>query len=746
MRQLLAIFLLLGLAFAQPGIPFPPEGGGSPPPASAIDAPDPYAIHTPKGKNIEEPLLNGEGISIMYFNLTGKRVLLSSASRNVEINLVQPGPLTNIEVAELIETQLMMEGFSLVQTPGKPNQLRLLPLSGSTFNAKQGGLKVITDESELPFNDEIVSFAMRLNYIKPEEAVRIFQSVVGQFGPAGSVATVPNASAIIITDNALLIRSFLEIKKQIDIPSTNVDTRFVKLVYADAEEVATQLNELINDEQQTSSSVQRTSNAAAPPPGNNIAQLSNNATGGEDIPLKILADNRTNRITLLGSLDKIAFAMGLIKEIDTPTSDSGFIRRKLKYLPVSEFIPIASHALEATLGTNAESATASNSANTTTTDTASTDSRASVGGEDGTTAPESLLIGKTLLVADNISNSIIVDGPPHHIEIINNLINELDHRSEQIAITALFGKYSSVDDSSFSTNIVSLYDQLTGTPQIGGGSLPSLTGTDISTIFTSTSLSTFASAALSTGMNLGYANSDYGVFVNAIKQTTEFEEISRPTVFTTNNRTARISSGSRIAIPTSTVTDAGTTATNIEYQDVVLELEVRPLVNGDDEVTIEVALVKDSLGGSRIIDELITQDIDTEELSTVVTVPNKSLIVLGGLYTDTSDATSSKFPILGDIPLLGRLFSSKSDSEDLDELVIMVYTNIIKSRSDLADYQRNYNQNSFIAPKAQKSFKANELLPPPSSRADQNGTLSPEVDSEAEENRFKGRFKKGPRR
>jgi len=73
-----------------------------------IDIPDPYAIHTPKGKILEQPVLSGEDISIMYYQLTGKRVLLSSAFKGIEVSIIQPGPITNKEVTELMSLMLRL--------------------------------------------------------------------------------------------------------------------------------------------------------------------------------------------------------------------------------------------------------------------------------------------------------------------------------------------------------------------------------------------------------------------------------------------------------------------------------------------------------------------------------------------------------------------------------------------------------------------------------------------------------------
>jgi len=124
------------------------------------DIPDPTALHTKKGQLFEQPAMNGDDIAIMYYQLTGKRVLPTAQAAQLEIKIVQPGPLTNEEVAELIETKLVMEGYSLTESPGNSRQLRLVPTAGGTANAKNTGVRIISDKNRLPNNDEIVTYAM----------------------------------------------------------------------------------------------------------------------------------------------------------------------------------------------------------------------------------------------------------------------------------------------------------------------------------------------------------------------------------------------------------------------------------------------------------------------------------------------------------------------------------------------------------------------------------------------------------
>ena len=97
----------------------------------------------------------------------------------------------------------------------------------------------------------------------------------------------------------------------------------------------------------------------------------------------------------------------------------------------------------------------------------------------------------------------------------------------------------------------------------------------------------------------------------------------------------------------------------------MLKLEVIPLVNSDNEITMQIALLNDEQNGTQTIagwrrngEDLRVPRITTREILTTATVPNNNTIVLGGLIVDRNGKEKSGIPILGDIPYLGRLFSS----------------------------------------------------------------------------------------
>ena len=225
--------------------------------------------------------------------------------------------------------------------------LDVLTLATGGLRPTGRGVDVYNENDPLPDGDAVISYVMTLNYIKPAEAVNTFTAIIGQFGAFGSIAAVPNASAVVITENTSLIRKLIDLKKEIDKPGSVQATRFIKVQYADVTEIAETISELLSAQQesQKTAGVQRAgaapaANAAPAPTGTPGAE-----TAGEDTPVQIVPDPRTNRIFAMGRPVDLLFVEGLVREFDVETSEKNFLRRKLRFLTVSEFLPIAGDAL-----------------------------------------------------------------------------------------------------------------------------------------------------------------------------------------------------------------------------------------------------------------------------------------------------------------------------------------------------------------------------------------------------------------
>lgn len=148
------------------------------------------------------------------------------------------------------------------------------------------------------------------------------------------------------------------------------------------------------------------------------------------------------------------------------------------------------------------------------------------------------------------------------------------------------------------------------------------------------------------------------------------EVVSSPRVITANQREARIEQG--VEIPYQEATSSGATSTS--FKKAVLSLSVTPQITPDDRIIMDLAVTKDSVGG--IYGGI--PSINTREVATQVLVDNGETVVLGGIYEQTRVNSVEKVPFLGDLPGLGVLFRSKTETNDKSELLVFVTPKIVK--------------------------------------------------------------------
>ncbi len=742
---------------AIPGIPQPPAPVEAPVPAdaAAADLGDTLIV-----ESIEQLKLSGDDLADLYRKYTGRRVIVASSAAAAEFRFVQPAspqdPLTYREAAELLKKAATIESFIFVPA-GDGSKLDYLTLATAGLKPTAIGVKVYTENDPLPEGDAVISYVMPLQYIKPDEAVRTFTQIIGQFGAFGSIAAVPNAASVVITENTSLIRKLIDLKAEIDKPSSQVTSRFITVRYADVTELATTLNELLGQEQgaNNTAGIQRTPDNAADR-GTIDAALASGVAGSTpssvDTPVQIIPDPRTNRIFGMGRPVDLLFVEGLVREFDIATDQRNFLRRKLEFLSVADFLPIAGDALtrafngtgsagaegggnqgQATGGGNRQNMqnNRSQQGNNSLFSGGGSSGGGSFGGNnsggssgsrgsslsapDVNTAPESLLIGRTLLVADNITNSIVVQGPPTAVEIIENLLDQVDVKADQVMISTVFGQLTLGNSSKTGVDWLRAYrgnenGGLAGS-SITDGPVNSVDPISLLNPITGTALGAFPNQ---TGLSLyGKIGSSLGAYVNLLSSSSDFTVLSRPSIFVKNNQIGTISSGKRIAIPTNSNSfSAGGVSTNVEYRDVVLKLEVIPLVNSEKEITLQIALVSDSVGKDTPIAGLGNiPEINTRELLTTVTVPNNQTIILGGLITTNEKESVTGIPLLSDIPGLGRLFSTKTKGVDRDELMIFIQPSIVNSGNTLDYAQADMDSRYDVSGPARK-FSDGSVLPP----------------------------------
>jgi len=168
--------------------------------------------------------------------------------------------------------------------------------------------------------------------------------------------------------------------------------------------------------------------------------------------------------------------------------------------------------------------------------------------------------------------------------------------------------------------------------------------------------------------------------LSALESEGRGEIVSTPRVITANQTEAAIRQG--VEIPYESTQGGGQAgAVNVQFKDAVLELRVTPRITPDNRVNLELHVSQDTVGelypngrGSFI------PSIDTRTLDTTVLVDNGQTVVLGGIYQEERTYQNQKVPVLGDVPLLGALFRSRSSEEEKREMLIFVTPSILDDR------------------------------------------------------------------
>jgi type II secretory pathway component GspD/PulD (secretin) len=342
------------------------------------------------------------------------------------------------------------------------------------------------------------------------------------------------------------------------------------------------------------------------------------------------------------------------------------------------------------------------------------------------TAPKAVTIGNSKLIADQRANSIIILGNREVVMKVEKILDEMDVKAPQVALSTVIGQLTLSNNEEFGVDWFAKYNRRfvgtsrnnsvfsandPGVPIPGSSAAPALSpGSSVapivSNILDPANLINFSQIIQNVGGGTNLylaAGNAFAAIVHLLESTTRFKVLSRPTVFTSNNKKAIIASGQEIPVPVNTLTNAnniiGNTAAvsaSIEYKKVVLQLEVVPLINSEKEVSLDILQKIDSLapGPGQVISGNVVPTIDTKYIRTNVAAPNGSTIILGGLIQDQKQKTYNGFPYLARIPLIGAAFRGTSTAKSRQELIILMCPQVTLSKLDLFRLRQKWENNN----------------------------------------------------
>ncbi|HYJ04055.1 MAG TPA: secretin N-terminal domain-containing protein [Chthoniobacterales bacterium] len=726
------------------------------PPAQTTIAPPPSVPgSTPlpdRTVTLQYPNSDVADVLHLYGTLTGKKLIIDNFVQG-KVSIFISRPVPREEAIKIIEINLLMNGYSLVPAEGD-----IVKVIGTNRSPRSAGVPILSDEADLPPGEQVVSFLFKLNYADPVE----LQQVLGQYlqppQTYSSFLALPKSSSILITENSAVIRRLVRIIEQVDVPPAQVVSEFIKLQRADATKVVEMLKEVFDKGGTT------TTTAAAPnvqpgvrpvrPPAPNVPQAPQQVQGEGDLSaftalsedsivvgkIKIAADVRTNRIHIITRPVNMPFIKKLIAEFDANVEFGKPITRALRYISAADVLPVLVQALtEPGTGQGAGTDPTSNPAapqqqaqqnqrRTTSTSGFDSSSSSGTGSQNFSeelstqavdTTPRAVTIGNAKIIADQRSNSIIVLGNREVVVKVAKILDEMDVKAPQVALSTVIGELTMNNDQEFGVD----WFKVGGTPHTdrNGKVLPRTEGDsslagfarntaaqplDPANLLNLTQLA--AAATGGTTVFLSSARDGLAAIVRALDSTGRFRVLNRPVVFTSNNKKAIIASGREIPVPVNTlssfvpnqqqpVNNFGTQST-IQYKKVALQLEVVPLINSEKEVSLDILQKLDSLGTPTQVDGNLIPTVVTRYIKTTVSAPNGSTVVLGGLITDDKGVSKTGIPLLSRIPVIGALFRSTIKNHMRTELIVLMRPEVALTKLDIHRLRQKHEEKIHIGP------------------------------------------------
>ncbi|MCI0364367.1 MAG: hypothetical protein L0219_10820, partial [Phycisphaerales bacterium] len=273
-----------------------------------------------------------------------------------------------------------------------------------------------------------------------------------------------------------------------------------------------------------------------------------------------------------------------------------------------------------------------------------------------------LLEREIAVVAEPISNTLLLSASPRYFQSIKDLIEELDTPQPQVLIQVLVAEVSL--DSALDLGLEWTYK-----------GIPFAAGIDIS-----------EAAWIESGFSSAVTGGDYSFLFRALEDKGRLEVLSRPQIVTADNKAAIINIGQTIPLITdSRVTERGDTINSFRYENVGVNLSVTPRIAPDGFVKLEVGTTNSTVSSSTVqVNRNAEVPIINQRIAnTTVSVQSGQSILIGGLIGTLDDKRLRKVPFFGDIPVLGHLFRSNRNRQERRELLILLTPQVL-TKSELA--------------------------------------------------------------
>jgi general secretion pathway protein D len=608
-----------------------------------------------------------EGVVKAVSEITGKNFVLDPRVKGT-VNIVSSRPVARALVYDVFLSALRLQGYAAVEDRGV---VKIIPEADAKLHQ---GRTVGAGERTRASGDQIQTEVFTLKYESAAQLLPILRPLIA---PANTITVYPSTNTLVITDYAGNLQRIGRIIESIDQPG-GTDPVVIPLANASAIDVAAMVNRLFVDAPQ-----------AAGAAGADTSQR-----------LSVVADPRSNSLVARSdNPSRIARLRTLVAMLDTPTSAAGNLH--VVYLKNAEAVKVAETLRAIYLGESIPAAVPRAMSLPVATSSTGAPPPAASPLAPALSAPQAVALTPGMIQADAATNSILINAPD---AIYNNLraaLDKLDVRRAQVYVEALIAELTADRAAEFGIQWQSLSGASgasTSTRAFGGTNFGAA-GQNILGIAANPAT---AGRGLNVGVVKGTINIpgvgeilNLSLLIRALETDNNANILSTPTLLTLDNEEARIVIGQNVPFITGqyALSGAATTPTpfqTIERRDVGLTLRVRPQISEGGTVRLqiyqEVSRIEDTTNPAGVI-------TNKRAVESMVLVDDGQIVVIGGLIQDSLRDTVEKVPVLGDIPLLGALFTYNSRQRVKTNLMVFLRPTVLRDSqraASLTDERYDY--------------------------------------------------------
>ena len=567
--------------------------------------------------------------------ITGKSFIIDPRVKG-KVTVITSSDIDKNELYETFLSVLQVHGFSAVPTGEGSNLIKVVPSN----QAKQQPVPVIGEKEEQSKKrstrdaDELITRVIRVEHVPAAMLVPILRPLVPS---TGQLQAYGPSNTILISDRAANIERLIKVIKRMD-RADDEELEVIPLKFASAKDLAA-----------------------------TIQKLQQSSVKGAASKNKISADDRTNSLLISGDKSSRQQVRKIIAKLDTsqPLQE----KTKVIYLKYAKAEDLA----KVLTGFSAVQKT----------------TKATTKGAAGTQKAD------VDIQADEASNSLIITAEPDVQRNLAKVISRLDIRRAQVMVEAVIAEVSASLSKTLGANL-----GLSSTEGIVGAA-GTVTGVSaLLNIFTADSDNVAAGLA-GNGGRLGLVDNvgsnKFGLLIDALSGDGATNVLSTPTVLALDNEEASIVIGEEVPFVTGSFTSTGdsTNPSNpfqtIERKDIGITLKIKPQINDGSSVRLDIEQEVSSISASSTgAEDRIT---NKRSITTSVMVEDDQVLVLGGLMRDRFTDQVSKVPLLGDVPILGKLFRSTTTEKTKTNLMVFIHPMIMRDVLSGDHYTRQkYNK------------------------------------------------------